>query len=272
MLSGSAADAAARASGAADRDSGLRPGSRAAFAVRALALVSALFVIGAQLAAAAPGTVVIRVFTLRYRRAEEVALLVRPLLTDEGSVILQPKLNTLTVRDTAGAVDRAAQAIASYDLPPRAVEISVTLLKATSEPKRPGPGGPVERRPVSEVITGVGEQLKKRFNYTDYQRLDSVVVQGTEGDSVAYAIGGQYRLAFLVDPSGDERLIRLKDLSLERLTKDDKGKETRREILKTSINVQAGHTYICGIGKDESACDALFVVFEPRFRGSPGVR
>src|SRR5512143_3670539 len=161
-----------------------------------LAAALLLLVLSAELALAAP-TVVIRVFTLRHRRAEEVALLVRPLLTDEGSVILQPKLNTLTVRDTAAAVEKAAQAIASYDLPPRNVEISVTLLKATSEPRRPGPGAPPDRRPVSEAITGVGEQLKRRFNFTDYQRLDSVVVQGTEGDNVAYAIGGQYRLAFL---------------------------------------------------------------------------
>ena len=88
---------------------------------------------------------------------------------------------------------------------------------------------------------------------------------------VAYAIGGDYRLAFLVDPSGSESVIRLKDLSLEKIRKDEKGTETRREILKTSINVQAGHTYICGIGRDESASAALFVVFEPRFRGGPGI-
>jgi hypothetical protein len=234
------------------------------------AVLVALSHVAVAAASATPSVIVIRVFTLHYRRAEEVALLVRPLLTDDGSVILQPRLNTLTVRDTSAAVDKAAQAIASYDLPPRNVEISVTLLKASSEPKQPGPGGPIDRRPVSEVIIGVGEQLKRRFNFKDYQRLDSVVVQGTEGDSVAYAIGGDYRLAFLVDPSGSESVIRLKDLSLERIRKDEKGIETRREILKTSINVQAGHTYICGIGRDESASAALFVVFEPRFRGGPG--
>src|SRR5262249_21643852 len=74
--------------------------------------------------------VVLRVFTLKYKRPEEAALLVRPLLTESGSVILQPKLNTLTVRDSAAAVERTAQAIASWDVPPRAVEIAVTLLRA----------------------------------------------------------------------------------------------------------------------------------------------
>src|SRR5262249_23660654 len=66
-----------------------------------------LLLLCAGLLDAAPQGVVIRVFSLRYRRAEEAALLVRPLLTDEGSVILQPKLNTLTVRDTSAAVERA---------------------------------------------------------------------------------------------------------------------------------------------------------------------
>jgi hypothetical protein len=235
---------------------------------RAPLAAALLLLLCASAAAETTKKVVIRVFPLRYRRAEEAALLVRPLLTDDGSVILQPKLNTLTVRDTSDAVQRAAQAIASYDLPPRNVEIAVTLLKATSEPRKPGPGGPEPR--VSEVITGVGAQLTKRFNFTDYQKLDSVIVQGTEGDSVAYAIGGDYRLAFLIDPTGGASLVRLKDLSLERIRKDDKGKEARSEILRTSINVQAGHTYICGIGKDQTAAAALFIVFEPHFAGGPG--
>jgi hypothetical protein len=213
--------------------------------------------------------VVIRVFTLRYRKAEEVALLVRPFLTESGSVILQPKLNTLTMRDVGSAVDRAAQAIASYDKPPRAVEIAVTLLKATSQARK---APEKDKHDVSEVIGGVGEQLKKRFNFTDYEKLDSVVMQGTEGDKVAYVIGGEYRLEFFVDPSGDDKVIRLKELSLERLRRDAAGRETRREILRTSINVQVSHTYIYGIGKDEAASDALFLVFYPSWRGpGPGI-
>ena len=210
---------------------------------------------------------VIRVFTLKYKKADEVALLVRPLLTDSGSLVLQPKLNTLTVRDTSSAVERTAEAIASYDLPPRGVEIAVTLLKSSSEQKKTG-----EKRAVSDVIAGVGEQLKKRFNFTDYERLDSVVVQGTEGDKVGYVIGGEYRLEFLIESSTDDKVIRLKSLTLERLRRDAKGAETRREILRTSINVQVGHTYIYGVGKDEAASQALFLVFYPNWRGpGPGI-
>src|SRR5437773_1464795 len=93
-----------------------------------------IVLLGARIAwAEGNPAVVLRVFTLRHRKAEEVALLVRPFLTENGSVILQPKLNTLSVRDTAEAIARVAEAIASYDVPPRSVEISVTLLKATSE-------------------------------------------------------------------------------------------------------------------------------------------
>lgn len=212
-------------------------------------------------------SILVRVFTLRYRRADEAALLVGPFLTESGSVIVQSKLNTLTVRDVSSSVARAAQAIASYDLPPRAVSISVTLLKASSEA-----GAVPPRREVSEEIRGVGKRLKELFNFTGYAPLDSVVVQGIEGDSVAYQIGGQYRLEFLLDQTGDEKLVRLKNLSLERVRREPSGNETRGEILRTSINVQASQPYILGVGRDESASGALFLVFYASFKGpGPGI-
>src|SRR5689334_21938617 len=113
------------------------PAARAR-AILAVCGVLLLAEAGEMSAAPTPAAIVIRVFTLKYRKADEVALLVRPLLTENGSVILHPKLNTLTVRDTSAAVETVAQAVASYDIPPRGVEISVTLLKASNQ--KPGPG------------------------------------------------------------------------------------------------------------------------------------
>jgi hypothetical protein len=218
------------------------------------------------LLAAGPG-VVEKVFTLRHRRVEEAALLVRPLLSDGASLTLQPRLNTLVVRDAPPVVERCGQAIASFDLPPRTVALSVTLLKAGTP--EPGPGIPGA---VSEEIRGVGERLRKLFNFMAYTPLDALVVQGTEGDAVAYTIGGSYRLAFVLDPSADATVVRLKDLVLERLRRDERGRETKSEILRTSINVPMGQTNVLGIGRDEAAAGALFLVFSasPRLPG-PGV-
>ncbi len=213
-------------------------------------------------------TAVVRVITLKYRNADEAAVAVRPLLTLDGTLMIQPRLNTLTIRDLPRAVEKAVQAIAAFDLPPRERSIAVTLLRAGT-----GTGSEKEKTPQSEEMKVVGERLRKLFNFTDYATLDSVVVQSAEGEKVAYPISADYRIEFFLEPSGGEDLVRLKNLSLSRVKRQN-GQETRREILRTSINVPPGQSYVLGIGKDESAQAALFLVFHAAIAPSgpgPGV-
>jgi hypothetical protein len=114
-------------------------------------------------------------------------------------------------------------------------------------------------------IRRVGERLKKLFSFTSYVPLDSVVVQGTEGDSVAYPVGGEWRLEFLLEPSGHEEVVRLRDLTLSRSRKDGP-REAWRDVVRTTINVPTGQPYVLGVGKDEGARGAIFLVFlaQPR--------
>lgn len=208
---------------------------------------------------------VVRVFTLRHRRAEEVLLLVRPFLTEDGSVILESKLNTLTIRDTALALDKASQTIASYDVPPRAVSISVALLRAAAD----SPGSQVK---VSDEIRRVGDHLKRVFNLTGYTSLDHVVVEGTEGDAVAYTIGVDYRLEFQLDAVSDDAVVRLRNMVLQRIRHEAGGRERRNDIVRTSVNVPMGQPFVLGLGKDESTSSALFLVFVAQLRGpGPGI-
>lgn len=234
-------------------------------AVAAFAAGAVLAILAAP-AAGAPPVVVVRVFALKHRSADEALRLVRPVLSDAGSVMLEPKMNALTVRDTAASVERAAQAIAAYDVPLRGVDVAVTLLKATSDPKAAS-----SRNEVSAEIRGIGERLKKLFNVTDFTRLDSVVVRGAEGQRVAWVIGADYHLQFLLDPSRDGKRIQFRDLSLERIRREG-GKEVRGEILRTTINVNMGQPYILGVGKDEAAKGALFLVLLPEWtKPGPGI-
>jgi hypothetical protein len=234
----------------------------AAAALAASVLVALL----ARPATGAPSVVVVRVFALKHRAADEALQVVRPLLSDAGSVMLEPKTNELTVRDTATSVERAAQAIAAYDVPMRGVDVAVTLLKETSD-RKDAPS----MTDASAEIRGIGESLKKRFNVASFTRLDSVIVRGFEGQRVAYVIGGSYRLQFVLDPSRDGRNLQFRDLSLERVRREG-GKETRGEILRTSINVTMGRPHIVGVGKDEAAKGALFLVFLPDWaRPGPGI-
>ena len=218
----------------------------------------------------APSADVVRVFTLRFRRADDAAAVLRPILTDAGSVLLQSKTNTVTIRDSTAVVERAAKALEAFDVPPRALSIAVTLLKAASEAPREPSG-----RAVSEEIRGVGERLKRLFNLTSYVPLDTVVVQGVEGNSVAYVLGREYRLEFLLEQGSEDAIVRLRNLVFSR-QRSERGREVSRDLLRTAINVPLGQPYVLGIGKDDSATGALFLVFVASPRGPgpgfPGIR
>lgn len=232
--------------------------------VLVLAVFVSLLVAPAGIAlAGTPGSD--RVFTLHHRRAEEALRLLRPLLSEDASVTLQPKLNTLTVRDSAEVLARCQEAIAAFDLPPRAVVLSVTLLKA-------GPiGGPSGGPVGSPEIRQVGDRLRKLFHFTSYVPLDTLTVQATEGNTVAYTIASDFRITFLLEPSGDPAVVRLKDLALDRIRRDERGRETRGEILHTNVTIPLGQTNVLGVGRDEAATGALFLVFSASPKFGPGI-
>jgi hypothetical protein len=222
----------------------------------------------ALLAAGPQPQAVVRIFTLKFRKVEDALARLRPFLSDPGAVsaVLETGSNSLTVRGTPARVEQIAREIAAFDVPLRAIDVAVTLLKSASEKSKSG-----EKTDVSEEIRGIGEKLKKLFNVTDFTRLDSVVVQGVEGQRVAYVMGGEYRLEFFLDPSRDGTQVQLRDLSLERV-RHEEGREVLREIVRTSINVTLGQPYILGVGRDESIGDKLFVVFFANWRRpGPGI-
>jgi hypothetical protein len=230
-----------------------------------------LLLCGASLAPATPTPVpepdVVRVFTLQHRKAEEVFLLVRPLLTVRGSLALQPSLNTLTVRDAAPAVAKVARAIEAFDVPPRGFSVSVALLRATTDP-----GPHTAPTPVAEQIRGVGARLRKLFSFTEYTPLDEVVLQGLEGEPVSWSLGGSYRIDFLLESGGGGDVVRLRNLVLSRVRRDEKGRETARDVARTSINLRTGEPFVLGVGREEGGAAALFLVLSASPVGpGPGI-
>ncbi|HEX7614762.1 MAG TPA: secretin N-terminal domain-containing protein [Thermoanaerobaculia bacterium] len=241
---------------------------RAASRASALAFCMGLAGSAVLSAAGPPPPTVVKVFTLKYRKVEDALARLRPLLSDSGAVsaVLETNLNSLTVRGTPARVEQISREVAAFDVPLRPIDIVVTLLKSSEEKTRGG-----VKSDVSEDIRGIGERLKKLFNVTDFTRLDSVVVQGVEGQRVAYAMESGYRLEFLVEPARDGAQVQLRNLSLERVH-HEAGREVRREIVRTSINVNLGQPYILGVGRDESKGDKLFVVFFANWRRpGPGI-
>jgi hypothetical protein len=200
---------------------------------------------------------VVKVFNFKFKKAEDAAVAVRPFLSEDGSVLIQPKANSLTVQDQQPAIDRISRMLAKWDAPPRGRSLAITLLKATTTPHRTG-----DRNPLPDEIKVVAERLKKLFNFQDFTPLDSVVVRGLDGNTITCVMGGGYQLEFLLEPGSEGDLVRLRNLSLSTLRKDQRG-AIRSEILRTSINVPVGQPYVLGVGKDEAAQAALFLVFFP---------
>lgn len=239
-------------------------------AFASLVLAFALLAGGPAMAAPptpAPEPDVVRVFVLKHRKAEDAFLLVRPLLTARGSIVLQPATNALTVRDTGRTVERAAQAVAGFDLPPRAIAVSVTLLRATNTP---GPSG----RPVpgGEQIRGVGARLRSLFSFTDYTALDEVVLQGLEGDPVSWTLGGTFRIDFHLEPGGGRDGVRLRNLVLARVRRDETGRETVRDVARTSLSLRMREPFVLGVGREEGGAAALFLVLSAApVEAGPGI-
>jgi len=211
------------------------------------------------------GGLVVRVLTPKFRTIEEMMTVVQPLLSDEGSILIQTRPLSLTVKDRESVVERIAKAVEAADLPPRALGLSVSLLRA-------GPGhGSEKGRKETPQMAVVGERLKKLFGFESYTVIESVNFLGVEGNGAGFPMGRSFRLDFRLDRSIGNSTVRLKDLVLSRLREEGK-KPGWKDLLRTSINVPLGEPFVLGVGKDESATGALFLVFVASdVRPGPGI-
>ncbi len=195
----------------------------------------------------------VRVFQLHFRPAREAALLVEPLLSTEGSVLLQPKLNAITVRDSAAVLERVAAAVAAWDVAPPSYTIRLRVLLASTTPPTPGPAAP--------LISGVGSELQQLFRFTSYSELDTLVVTAADGSTVEAAVADRYHVRFTVRalPQDAERL-QLAQLEFTRRVAADGGAERLQPLLRTALTLRAGQTFVLGAARSEEANRALVLV------------
>lgn len=195
----------------------------------------------------------VRVFQLHFRPAREAALLVEPLLSAEGSLLLQPKLNAITVRDSAAVLERVAAALAAWDVAPANYTIRLRVLLASTTPPAPGPAAP--------LISGVGSELQQLFRFTSYAELDTLVVTAADGSTVEAAVADRYHIRFAVRavPQDAERL-QLAQLEFTRRVAVDGGAERLQPLLRTTLSLRTGQTFVLGAARSEEANRALVLV------------
>jgi hypothetical protein len=195
----------------------------------------------------------VQVFQLRFRAARDAAALVEPLLSPEGSLLLQPKLNTLTVRDRREVLARVAEALTSWDVAPLTYRLRVRLLLASTATPTPGPAAP--------LISGLGAELSQLFRYTSYQEVDTLAITAAEGSTVEAAIGERYHIRFTLraGPLDPDR-VQLAHMELARREMKLEQAEALRTLLRSTVSLKLGQTLVLGAARSENANQALVLV------------
>ncbi len=195
----------------------------------------------------------LRVFQLHFRPAREAAALVEPLLSADGSVLLQPGVNSITVRDTPAVLKQVAEALADWDVAPLSYKVRVRVLLASMEPPQPGKASP--------LISGIGAEISKLFHFTDYQEVATLQVTAAEGSVVELAAGERYHLRFTVKGvAQDPERVQLAQLQFARREQGADGAEVLHPLLRATVTLQLKQPSVVGGARAENANQALFLV------------
>src|SRR5947208_5489741 len=103
---------------------------------RLLLLLVAFFVAASAAQAEPPApdaakALSVRTFTFKYKDADKATGVIKPLLSGEGMISIQPGTKSIVVTDRAENLKAVAKAIADYDVAPQTFHLSVRLVSAS---------------------------------------------------------------------------------------------------------------------------------------------
>ncbi|HJZ11370.1 MAG TPA: hypothetical protein VJ521_04425 [Acidobacteriota bacterium] len=195
--------------------------------------------------------VLTKAITVKFRKLEEVASLINPMLSEKGAVTLQPKMRTVVIQDYHKNLRSIEMAVAKFDTPPAAFELSVKLVQATKG------NGAANGPSQTEDWEKVGQVL--RFDH--FSVLDSELVHSVMGQPSNVLLAKDYQLQFVADviPEGNG-IVRLKNFRLNKKKKDAAGKEIFAPLLSMTLNLRDQETLVLGASRFEDSDRALLVI------------
>jgi hypothetical protein len=195
----------------------------------------------------------LRVFQLHFRQARDAAILVEPLLSSGGSVLIQPSLNSITVRDTSEVLTRVAAVLATWDVAPPSYKVRVRVLLATTDSPPPGRAAP--------LISGIGAELHKLFHFTDYKEIGTIQATAADGSVVEMAVGDRYHLRFTVrGVAQDPDRVQLAQLQFARRDRGPDNVEVLHPLVRATVTLLMKQPSVLGGARAEDANEALFLV------------
>ena len=205
-----------------------------------------------------------RHFKVEFKQPSEIAELIDPLLTEDGSVILRKRLSALIVEDRESVLRRVGDLIESFDIPPRNVAITFILFLGRDirgEPSRPASSASVFSDEVGAVIEALGDVTK----WTSYEPLGSRAVRGQEGSRTVADLSSDYRVSFSIDAvtrrAGNE-VVKFSRIVLQRVGRDENGKETLDDLYATAGTLKTGMLHVAGAASGPEAARALFLTMQ----------
>ncbi|MGZ4777891.1 MAG: secretin N-terminal domain-containing protein [Thermoanaerobaculia bacterium] len=218
------------------------------------ALMALVFVTGTAFADAADAgkALSVRTFQFKFKQADQAAAIIKPLVSAEGSMSIQPSSNALVVTDRPDNLRAIIAVLQQYDAAARNVHLSVRLVGASRVPNA------AAHEPVPELKDIANELSMLRFNA--YERLGDAELQGKEGEPGLIDLSGGYRAEFKFgeyDPASDT--IKLNDFRLLKLQNDQ-----LVPLYKASLNLKLGRTVIVGATKPQGQRALMIVVVAKR--------
>ena len=243
-----------------------------------------------------------RVFVLRHRSASEAGRMVERMLSDEGSLTVQPGQRRLTVQDRAEVVRRVARFLQQFDAAPPEFRVRISLFRASNGNKKQA------ARPSDPSLDpGMLEKMRRMFRYDSFELLGWSVVRGEPGGELGVGLNDRYRVVFSArvlpafplaipirqkaQPGKDRKVhgtpvpagspktdfqdgfgtisavkgkerLRLEHLRLLQRTQGKGDGGPMKELLKTSLMLAPGQSVVLGAAASENAPNALILVVE----------
>jgi hypothetical protein len=236
--------------------------------ISALGALAILLVVAAVAATEVVTTV--RVFQLRPGRLtiHEASAAVQPLLSESGTLTVQPHQRQLIVQDRPEVVAKVTALLEELQKAPDRYRIQVELLEASNAPLPP------------EQRATVDARVSRMFHFTSFRRIGATVFEGEIGQSAVAQVGEGYRVGFVTNnlPSTDDApwgvaelaaRFHLDRLTLVRTTAGAGGVQKQTEVLRTSVVLAPRQRTIFGASASEGSDRALVLILEALPAGTP---
>lgn len=225
-----------------------------------------LLVLAAIVAATAPharaASMESKTFTARHKAIDDLVALIQPVISEQGSYAVQPRVRAVTVTDTPETLARIESLVAAFDTPPRGIRLVMMLMRAEEGQPADTPATRTARR--AGLPPAVIQDVTRWGVVTS---LGSASIETTEGGTGSVVLGGDYRARFTAGlVSSGNGVIRLERFVLEKLKpgpsapgEPASAPSRWSPLMDLVLNLKDRQTTVLGATSSQDSKQALFV-------------